>query len=114
MKRLAAVVLVAVALAGCGGSGKTASPGTTTATIATATNPTGTTARFHYPPSLVRSYMRTCTNNGRAKASVCACTLRKLSTSVSVADFRRMGQTRTVPPRIRRAISRAALACTSG
>ena len=107
-----AVLLAAGALvaAGCGGSKSAA---TTTVT----TNPTGTASvtthgRFSYPSVLVDNFMRSCTRGGQAKEAYCACTLDKLSNTVSTQDFTRIGASGgKVPSRIRRAIKQAATAC---
>ncbi|MGZ8706244.1 MAG: hypothetical protein ACXW0R_02545 [Gaiellaceae bacterium] len=107
---LAAALLTAVALAtvGCGGGGKSA---------VTTTNPTGTASvtthgRFSYPPVLVDNFMRSCTRGGQAKKTYCACTLDKLSNTVSTQDFTRIGLSGgKVPPRVRRAIKQATIAC---
>jgi hypothetical protein len=109
---LAAVALTATA---CGG-GKSSTT-TTVTTVATETNPTGgatvtTHGRFHYPRSLVDNFMRSCTRGDTAKQAYCACTLDKLSNNVSTRDFARIGLSGgKVPPRIRRLIRRAAVAC---
>lgn len=118
MKVLAAALLTAVALAaaGCGGGGKSAVT-TTVTTIATTTNPTGTASvtthgRFSYPSVLVDNFMRSCTRGSPAKKAYCACTLDKLSNTVSTQDFTRIGLSGgKVPPRVRRAIKQAAAAC---
>jgi hypothetical protein len=86
----------AVLLAGCGGDKKSAS----------------SSPRFHYSKQLEQSFMRACTAGGTVKESVCACTLDKLSESVSTQDFRRMQLSGgDIPPRIRTAIQQAANAC---
>jgi hypothetical protein len=111
---LAGALLTAVALAaaGCGGGGKSA-----VTTIAATTNPTGTASvtthgRFSYPPVLVDNFMRSCTQGGQSKKAYCACTLDKLSNTVSTQDFTRIGLSGgKVPPRVRRAIKQASLAC---
>jgi hypothetical protein len=113
VRLLALVFLAAVALAaaGCGGGNKSAV--TTTVT----TNPTGTASvtthgRFSYPAVLIDNFMRSCTRSGQAKEAYCACTLDKLSNTVSTQDFTRIGLTGgKVPPRVRRAIKQAATAC---
>jgi len=108
-------VLLVLAAAGCGGGGKTAA--TTTVTIATATNPTAsvtTHGRYHYPPELITSYMQSCTTGGAARQEYCACTLDKLSNSVSVHDFVRVGLAGgKLPKRIQRLINQAAKNCAS-
>ncbi len=115
---LAVAVVVLLAAAGCGGGGsKNAAPTATVTTIFTATNPTGTAAvtthgRFHYPDSIVKNYMKSCTKSGAVKAAYCSCTLDKLSNSVSTQDFARIGLSGgRIPPRITRLIRRAAVAC---
>jgi hypothetical protein len=112
-----AVVLVAVA-AGCGGGGdKNAATTVVTTVVTQATNPTGTASvtthgRFHYPPAVVKNYMRSCLRNSSATKAYCACTLDKLSNNVSTGDFARIGLSGGhIPPRIRRLIRRAAVAC---
>jgi hypothetical protein len=113
VRALLAAAALAVALSGCGGGGKS----TATGTIVTVTNPTGTAAsvtthgRFHYSQTIARSYMKACTKGGAVKESACACTLDKLSNSVSSRDFSRMTLSGKIPPRIRQAIVRAANDC---
>jgi hypothetical protein len=118
--KLAPVTLALVlglAASGCGGGGKKEAATTTVTTIATATNPTGTASvtthgRFHYPPALIKSYMRSCTRGDASKNAYCACTLDKLSNDVSVQDFVKVGLAGgKLPPRIQRLITRAARAC---
>jgi hypothetical protein len=109
---LAFLAAVALAAAGCGGSSKSA-----VTTTVTTTNPTGTASvtthgRFHYPAVLTDNFMRSCTRGGQAKQAYCACTLDKLSNTVSTQDFTRIGLTGgKVSPRVRRAIKQAATAC---
>jgi hypothetical protein len=111
--RALVVAAAVVALAGCGGGGKS-----TAGTIVTTTTTTSVTVtthgRFHYSPALERSYMKACTKNGTVTEAACACTLDKLSNSVSTRDFSRMTLTGVIPPRIRKAIVRAANACRGG
>jgi len=101
-----------VVLAGCGGGGKSTATGTpsSTGTAGTVT----THGRFHYSQALERSYMKACTKNGTVSEAACACTLDKLSNSVSTQDFTRMTLTGVIPPRIRKAIVRAANDCRGG
>jgi hypothetical protein len=112
---LAAVAVLATA--GCGGGGSKSTATTTVAKIVTATNPTGTAAvtthgRFHYPEAIVSNYMRSCLKNGSVTQAYCACTLDKLSNTVSTADFARIGLSGGhIPLRVRRLIRRAAVAC---
>jgi hypothetical protein len=104
---LAASVLLAGAA--CDGGGKRS---------AATTNPTGTAAltvttqgRFHYPANVTDNYMRSCTKSNVTQA-YCSCTLDKLSNDVSTADFARIGLSGgKIPPRIRKLITQAALAC---
>jgi hypothetical protein len=113
---LASLAAVALAAAGCGGGSKSAVT-TTVPTIATTTNPTGTASvtthgRYHYPAVLIDNFMRSCTRGDQAKEAYCACTLDKLSNTVSTQDFTRIGLTGgKVTPRVRRAIKQAASAC---
>ena len=113
---LAAAVLLA---AGCG-SGTKSAVGTTTVTkTLTTTNPTGTAAgvtvtthgRFKYPAAVSENYMRSCMKS-KVTQAYCACTLDKLSNSVSTEDFARIGLSGgRIPPRIRKLITQAAVAC---
>jgi hypothetical protein len=108
--------LLAFAAAGCGGGSKSAVTTTVTKTLTT-TNPTGTASvtthgRFHYPDAVVDNYMKSCTKNGQSKQAYCACTLDKLSNTVSTGDFARIGLSGgKIPPRIKRLITRAAIDC---
>jgi hypothetical protein len=74
-----------------------------------------THGRFHYPTSLIVSFMRSCTGGDAAKQSYCACTLDRLSNHLSTEDFTRIGRSggKVLPARITRIIRRAALACKS-
>jgi hypothetical protein len=118
VRLLAAALLAAVELVatGCGGTNKSAVT-TTVTTIATATNPTGTASvtthgRYSYPPVLIDNFMRSCTRGGQAKKAYCACTLDKLSNTVSTQDFTQIGLSGgKVPQRVRRAIKQASIAC---
>jgi hypothetical protein len=116
---LLAPIAILLVAAGCGGGGNTSASATTTVTkTLTTTNPTGTAAgavtthgRFHYPASVTDNYMRSCMKNNVTQA-YCACTLDKLSNTVSTADFARIGLSGgKIPPRIRRLITQAAVAC---
>jgi hypothetical protein len=106
---LAAAGLLALAAVGCGSNGNRSA--------ATNANPTGTASvtthgRFHYPKAIATNYMQSCTKNGQVKEAYCACTLDKLSNSVSTADYARIGLSGgKIPPRISRLIRRAAIAC---
>lgn len=109
--------VLALAAAGCGGAGKKSVATTTVTTVASATTATETASvtthgRFHYPPALVNSYMRSCTKGDTAKTAYCGCTLDKLSNDVSVQDFVKVGLAGgKLPPRMKRLINRAARAC---
>src|SRR6266704_4767167 len=115
-----AILLV---LAGCGGGGKSAKSttavsttvATTTTTSAGSTGPTVTThGRFHYPQVLITNYMKSCVAGGGAKKTAyCACTLDKLSYNVSTQDFTEIGLSKTIPPRIKRLMTRAVAGCAS-
>lgn len=120
MRLLVAVATaVSVTAAGCGGGGKTALQTTTAGRTSTATNPTGTAAvtthgRYHYSPSVVKNYMQSCLKSSSVTQAYCACTLDKLSNTVSTADFARIGLSGGhIPPRVRKLIRRAALACVN-
>ena len=108
--------MVTVTVAGCGGGGKSAATTTVTTTVATTTSASGTTVtthgRFHYPPSLIENFMRSCTGKDAGKQAYCACTLDRLSNNVSTEDFASIGRSGgKVPPRIQRFIRRATAAC---
>jgi hypothetical protein len=61
---------------------------------------------------LIDNFMRSCTRSGQAKQAYCACTLDKLSNTVSTRDFTRIGLSGgKVPSRVRRAIKQASAAC---
>jgi hypothetical protein len=72
-----------------------------------------THGRFHYPRSLITSFMRSCTGGDPAKQAYCACTLDRLSNHISTQDFTRIGRSggKVLPPRITRYIRQAARAC---
>jgi hypothetical protein len=119
--RLAATTIlgaVAIAAAGCGGGGDKSAV-TTTVTTITTTGTNGTPSvtthgRFHYPPVLVNNFMTSCVRSDQAKQAYCACTLDKLSNTVSTQDFARIGLSGgTVPPRIRTLIRQATIACAN-
>jgi Lhr-like helicase len=59
------------------------------------------------------NFMRSCTKGDAGRQAYCACTLDRLSNHLSTADFTRIGRSaaKVPPPRIRRIIQRAALAC---
>jgi spermidine/putrescine-binding protein len=101
----AGIAVIALVAAGCGGDNKSAA--TTTSSVSVTTH-----GRFHYPDAVITNYMRSCTKNGAVKAAYCACTLDKLSNTVSTADFARIGLSGgKIPPHINRLIRRAAVAC---
>ena len=101
-----AALLAAAALTSAGCSEGKKSVATTTAATVT------THGRFQYPPSLVENFMRSCTRGDSSKRAYCACTLDRLSNNVSTDDFTRIGRSGgRVPPRIRRLIRRATVAC---
>lgn len=114
---LVAALLVLTASA-CGGGEKAARETTTIVTTVKETeNPTGTASdttgtKNEYPPVVVNNFMKSCTNGMQNRRAYCACTLDRLSTSVSVRDFVQIGLAGgKLPPRIRRAIQQAALDC---
>jgi hypothetical protein len=121
---LAMSVLLCVAAAGCGGGDKnSASVTKTLTTIETATTSTDTTStetttsvtthgRFDYPPVVVNNFMKSCTSGIKKREAYCGCTLDKLSNTVSVQDFARIGLSGgKLTPRIQRLIRNAAVAC---
>jgi hypothetical protein len=114
---LVVVAVLVVGAASCGGGGSKSTATTTVTKTLTATNPTGTASvtthgRFHYPEAVVTNYMKSCENKGQVKEAYCACTLDKLSNTVSTADFARIGLSGgKIPKRINRLIRRAAIAC---
>jgi hypothetical protein len=116
---LLAPIGILLVAAGCGGGGSKSTSATTTVTkTLTTTNPTGTAAvtvtthgRFRYPASVTENYMRSCMKSNVTKA-YCACTLDRLSNTVSTSDFARIGLSGgKIPPRIRKLITQAAFAC---
>jgi hypothetical protein len=111
-------VLLCIAAAGCGGDKKSASVTTTVTTTETATTSTETTTsvkthgRFNYPPVVVTNFMKSCTNGIKKREAYCGCTLDKLSNTVSVQDFARIGLSGgKLTPRIQRLIRAAAVGC---
>jgi hypothetical protein len=110
-------VLLCLAATGCGGGDKKSSATTTVTTIETTTNSTGTASvtthgRFKYPPVVVNNFMKSCTTGLEKREAYCGCTLDKLSDTVSVQDFARVGLSGgKLPPRIQRLIQDAAVAC---
>ncbi|MBW8742458.1 MAG: hypothetical protein JF623_07485 [Acidobacteria bacterium] len=138
---LPTVAIVAVVVAGCGG-GKGAhsdtpavtSPASSTApantthgagssSVSTSTTATGagnnvvTHGRYHYPPVLIRNYMKSCVGaagGGSKKRGYCACTLDKLSNNVSTRDFAEIGLSHgRIPPRIKRFMTNAVADCAN-
>ena len=115
---LATTPVLALALAGCGGGGTESAATTTVTKTLTTTNPTGTAGvsvtthgRFKYPEAVTKNYMQSCEKSSVTRA-YCACTLDKLSNTVSTGDFARIGLSGgKIPPRIRRLIGQAAVAC---
>ena len=114
----AVLVVFVLVVGGCGGGG-TKSAVKTVTKIAATTNPTGTASvtthgRFHYPKALVDRYMQSCTNGETKKRAYCGCTLDKLSSTVSFGDFARIGFAGgKIPPRIKKLITQAAIACAN-
>jgi len=117
-------VAVVFLLAGCGGGSKSSKSTTvvvtTTTTASTATTAPGggvivvTHGRFHYPQVLVTNYMKSCVAGGGAKKrAYCACTLDKLSNDVSTQDFAEIGLSKTIPPRIKKLMTKAVADCAS-
>jgi hypothetical protein len=108
---LLAIAVLFVA-AGCGGGGNKSAGVTTTNPTGTAAGGTVTThGRYQYPAAVTENYMRSCMKSKVTKA-YCACTLDKLSNTVSTGDFARIGLSGgKIPTRIRQLITKAALAC---
>jgi hypothetical protein len=117
-------IAVALVLAGCGGGGKSAKSTTqtvtkTTTVVSTTTSTEGggtvvTHGRYHYPEALTTNYMKSCVAGGNAKKrAYCACTLDKLSNSVSTRDFAEIGLSKTIPARIKRLMANAVADCAS-
>jgi hypothetical protein len=103
---LAQIGVLLLVAAGCG-DGNKSGVATTTGTALTIT----THGRFHYPAAVTTNYMRSCMKSNVTQA-YCACTLDKLSNTVSTADFARIGLSGgKIPPRIRTLITQAAVAC---
>ena len=111
MRLALAGTVVLLLAAGCG-SGTSSKSSTAPATAEPASTSVVLHGRFHYPPVLVGNYMRSCVGTGTTKRAYCACTLDRLSNHVSTADFMRIGLAHgRIPPRIKRLMTRAALAC---
>ena len=124
MRQALLAVAVVFLLAGCGGGSKSSKSTTvvvtTTTTTSTATTASGggvivvTHGRFHYPQVLVTNYMKSCVAGGGAKKrAYCACTLDKLSNDVSTQDFAEIGLSKTIPPRIKKLMTKAVADCAS-
>ena len=115
----ALLLVLVLAAAGCGGGGKKSAVTTTVEKIVTATNATGTASvtthgRYHYPKVLITNYMNSCVAGGGAKKrAYCACTLDKLSNNVSTQDFAEIGLSKTIPPRIKKFMTKAVADCAS-
>ena len=109
--------LLVLAAAGCGGDGEKSAATVTVTTVESVTNPTGagsvtTHGRFRYPAVVVDNFMQSCMQGRQNRRPYCACTLDKLSNTVSVQDFARIGRSGgKLTPRIQRLIRRAAVAC---
>jgi hypothetical protein len=119
-------VAIVLALSACGGGSKSSksttvvvTTTTTTSTASTATTSSGgyhvvTHGRYHYPQILITNYMKSCVAGGGAKKrAYCACTLDKLSNDVSTQDFAEIGLSKTIPPRIKKLMTRAVADCAS-
>jgi hypothetical protein len=109
-----AAALFVLVLPACGGGDGEESAGETTTVVTTVTGPASTTTEgeHDYPPVVVNNFMKSCTNGVQNRRAYCACTLDELSKDVSVQDFARIGLAGgKLPPRIRRVIQEAAVAC---
>ncbi len=102
MRYLVGALLVGLCLAasGCGGEKSTAT--TTVITVSGA---------YRYPPSVIKSFMRSCTQGKPKLEPLCACVIDKLSYSVSNRDFALVLRVGKAVPRVRRATNRASAAC---
>jgi hypothetical protein len=121
--RFLPALAIVLLLAGCGGGGeKSAATTTVERTVtaaATTTNEATTThvsvtlhGRYDYPQAVIDNYMNSCMSGDEKKKAYCACTLDKLSDTVSVQDFARVGLSGgKLTPRINRLIRKAALDC---
>jgi hypothetical protein len=114
--RPALSALLAIVALGAVGCGEDKSASTTVTTIQNVTNPTGTFSvtthgRYHYPPGIINSYMKGCTKGLQQREAFCGCTLNKLSNTVSVRDFARLGKVGRPSPRMQRLFKRAGDAC---
>ena len=117
-------VVVLLALSGCGGGGKSSKATTSTTVVTQTTTAAATTSssgnkvvthgRYHYPDVLITNYMHSCVAGGGAKKrAYCACTLDKLSNNVSTQDFAEIGLSKTIPPRIKKFMTKAVADCAS-
>jgi hypothetical protein len=106
---LAGALLLACGLAagGCGTGGGEKSTLTTTVTTRAVT----VSGTYRYPPVVINSFMRTCTQGKATRQNFCACVIDRLSNSVSNRDFARIARTGRAVPRVERAIRRATAAC---
>jgi hypothetical protein len=114
-QRVFILLVLGLAVSGCGGDDEeVAGPTTVTVTTTTETESVTTGGRSRYPDVIVRNYMRSCTRGDKEKEAYCGCTLDKLSSDVSVADFARVGASGgKLPPRLQRLITEAAEACAA-
>ena len=102
MRYLAGALLLGLCLAasGCGGEKSTAT--TTVITVS---------GNYRYPPTVIKTFMRSCTQGKPKLETLCACVIDKLSYSVSNRDFARIVRVGKAVPRIRKATNRATAAC---
>jgi hypothetical protein len=109
---LAAVLLgLGLTAAGCGGEKSAATTAAAPTTRPVTTTKTTVSGRYHYPPSVIASFMQTCTQGDPARQRRCACVIDKLSNTVSNRDLVRIARVRKASPRVERAIVRARTAC---
>ncbi len=92
---------LALAAGGCGSGGKP---------LATTTEVT-VSGTYRYPPTVINSFMRSCTKSEPTRERLCACVIDELSNSVSSRDFARIAREGRAVPRVERAIKRATTAC---
>ena len=121
MRRLVVLLLVAAAVGGCGGGGgeRAETPRSATGTALTAATTAAdagratvtTSGRYRYPHNLTKAFMRSCTGSPQANRAYCACALDKLSHTMPLAEFERIGRLKRIPPASREKMQRAVKAC---
>jgi len=102
VRYLVGALLLGLCLAASGCGGEKSNVTTTVITVS------GT---YRYPPSVIRSFMQSCTKEKPKFATLCACVIDKLSYTVSNREFARILSVGKAVPRVRRAAARATAAC---